>query len=50
MKQIQIEAESEGSEWAALKAGFFGGSYDRFQEVIAAVPSIIPEWEKNLYF
>ena len=31
--EIVKEAKSHGNNWAPLKAGFFGGSYERFNEI-----------------
>ena len=33
MEQIQLEAASAGEDWPPLRAGFFNGSYERFQQI-----------------
>ncbi len=34
IKEIKVQAESQGDNWPLLKAGFFDGSYDRLAAVI----------------
>ena len=39
--EIVKEAKSHGDNWAPLKAGFFGGSYERFNEISSAYEKLI---------
>jgi len=37
MKLVKQQAKEQGNDWPPLKAGFFDGSYERFEQVIAGV-------------
>ena len=39
--EIVNEAKSHGDNWAPLKAGFFGGSYERFNEISSEYEKLI---------
>jgi hypothetical protein len=41
LKQVIIEAQREGSEWAPLKAGLFGGSWERFERLATGLQEFI---------
>lgn len=37
MMAVKQQAKEQGDEWPPLKAGLFGGSYERFEKVVAGV-------------
>jgi len=39
--EVVSEAKSQGESWAPLKAGFFKGSYERFQEISTEYEKLI---------
>jgi hypothetical protein len=41
MRAVKREAKEQGDEWPPLKAGFFDGSYERFEEVLAGFEDIL---------
>jgi hypothetical protein len=41
LQQIISEAQKEGSEWAPLKAGLFGGSWERFERLATGLQEFI---------
>jgi hypothetical protein len=40
--QIVKYAETQGSSWLPLKAGFFDGSIDKFKEIVTSYLELIP--------
>jgi hypothetical protein len=41
MKDVKRQAKEQGDDWPPLKAGLFGGSYERFEKIATAVERAI---------